>query len=575
MLKRIQYILFFTIIFSFTQGQNHNRATGVQTTVCNPMDLNYRFSLDGISRREGADPTVVLFQNEYYLFVSKSGGYWHSTDLIHWDFITSKELPFEDYAPTAVVIKNTIYFMASNNNAPITIYKTTNPKSGKWEVANANFPIAMTDPDLFLDGNRLFLYYGCSNKDPLYAVELDINTLNPISKPIECFNSNKTVYGWEQFGNYNELPENPWIEGAWMNKYKGKYYLQYAGPGTRFKSYSDGAYVADNPLGPFTIAKHNPISLKPEGFATGAGHGCTFVDKFGNYWHIATMVVTVRDKFERRLGLFPAFFDKDGILATFTTFGDFPIKIPQKKINKPEELFPEWMILSYKKNIEASSEIEGHEKSNASDEEIRTSWSAKTGNSGEWISIDLSKESMIHAVQINYAENETNLHGYHPDQKYQYLLEYSNDNKTWKTVIDNRKNQKDVPHHYTQLPKPIKARYLKLTNYGVPDGTFAISDFRVFGNAQGKKPVNEDIFSVKRNPLDKRSVSLKWDKQNDVIGHNVRYGIAHDKLYHTYQVLGNDEITIRSLNALETYYFTVDAFNENGVTKGTKIVEVK
>ena len=39
-----------------------------------------------------------------------------------------------------------------------------------------------------------------------------------------------------------------------MTKHNGKYYLQYAGPGTEFKSYSDGVYVSDKPLGPFTIA---------------------------------------------------------------------------------------------------------------------------------------------------------------------------------------------------------------------------------------------------------------------------------------------------------------------------------
>ncbi|WP_366186147.1 family 43 glycosylhydrolase [Flavobacterium ovatum] len=572
MFKKCLYILLLLVL---THCQSSKQMDAMQTTVCNPMDLNYRFSLDGVSRREGADPTVVLYQDEYYLFASKSGGYWNSKDLIHWDFITSTDLPFEDYAPTAVVIKNTLYFMASNNKAPISIYKTTNPKSGKWDVANANFPIAMTDPDLFLDDDRLYLYYGCSNVDPIYAVELDLKTLNPISKPIECFNSNKAIYGWEQYGDYNDQPGNPWIEGAWMNKYKGKYYLQYAGPGTRFKSYSDGLYVADHPLGPFTIAKHNPISIKPEGFATGAGHGSTFEDKYGNFWHIATMVLTVKDKFERRLGLFPAFFDKDGVLATYTTFGDFPIRIPTKKVSQPEALFPEWMLLSYGKPISVSSEIEGHEKNNASDEEIRTYWSAKTGNLGEWISIDLQKEAVVKAVQINYAENDTHLYGYNSNQKHQYLLEYSVDNKNWKTAVDNRKNQKDVPHDYVQLAKSIKARYLKLTNYSVPDGTFALADFRIFGNAQGKSPAAETDFSIIRNSADKRAVTLQWKPQNDAIGHNVRYGIAPDKLYHTYQVLNKKEITIRTLNANQTYYFTVDAFNENGIAKGTKVVELR
>jgi hypothetical protein len=38
--------------------------------------------------------------------------------------------------------------------------------------------------------------------------------------------------------------------------------------------------------------------------------------------------------------------------------------------------------------------------------------------------------------------------------------------------------------------------------------------------------------------------------------------------------LGKESISIHSLNTAHKYYFTVDAFNESGVTKGTKIIEV-
>ena len=46
------------------------------TTVCNPLNLNYRYQLDNPSRREAADPSMILFKGKYYLFASKSGGYW-------------------------------------------------------------------------------------------------------------------------------------------------------------------------------------------------------------------------------------------------------------------------------------------------------------------------------------------------------------------------------------------------------------------------------------------------------------------------------------------------------------------
>ncbi len=558
------------LILSFTAAKTKPE----HKTICNPINLSYRFSLDKPSRREAADPVIVLFKNEYYLFASKSGGYWHSTDMADWDFITSAELPFEDYAPAVVAIGDTLYFMASGN-APVSIFKTADPKSGNWKIVNSAFPISMTDPDLFLDDDgRLYFYYGCSNNAPIHAVELDRGTLNPKGKPVDCFNSNSIKYGWEQTGDNNNNTDRPWIEGSWMTKHNGKYYLQYAVPGTQYKSYCDGVYVADNPLGPFKVALHNPFSYKPAGFINGAGHSCTFQDKYGNYWHITTMTISQKHMFERRLGLFPVFFDSDGTFYTYTGFGDFPFSIPDRKINGPDELFPQWMLLSYKKPVEVSSELQGYPKDQAVDEEIRTSWSAQTGNKGEWISIDLGKESVVNAIQVNFAENQAQLYDRNPKIYYQYLLEYSDDNKIWKLLVDKTTNRTDIPHDYIQLKTPVRTRYIRLTNYHVPDGTFAISGFRIFGNGQGNKPEAVRNFNVIRKSTDRREVKIMWDKESDAVGFNIRYGTRADKLYNNWEVLGADSLIIRSLNSDLKYYFSIDSFNENGVTKGKKVVVI-
>ena len=545
-----------------------------QKTLCNPVNLSYRFCLDTPSRREAADPTMVVFKGEYYLFASKSGGYFHSTDLINWDLITTKDLPLEHYAPTAVVMNDTLYFMASAP-APVKIYKTADPKSGNWQVANAAFPIGMIDPDLYVDDDgKLFFYYGCSDINPLYGVELDPITLNPIGKPIAIMNSNKEVNGWERKGDYNDAPGRPWIEGAWMTKYKGKYYLQYAGPGTEYKSYSDGVYIADQPLGPFTIAVNNPFSYRPEGFIASAGHSSTFQDKYGNYLRISTMTISQKHMFERRLGIFPAFFDKDGELHTYTGFGDFPYTIPTKKITTADEIFPGWMLLSYKKPVQVSSELPGHPKAFAADEEIRSYWSATTGKKGEWITMDLQQECTVNAVQVNYAENETTLFGRSDEMYYQYLLEYSTDNKNWTIAEDKTQNKTDVPHDYIEFKKAIKARYIRLTNHHVPSGTFALAGLRVFGNAGGKAPATTGEFTVVRSEKDRCVATVKWTATPGAVGYNIRYGTAKDKLYQTYQVLGTDSVTIKSLNSSQQYFFTIDCFNENGVTKGKEIKEL-
>ena len=571
--RKIVLLLACTTASSITFSQT-TLNTANQTTVCNPVNLSYRFCLDTPSRREAADPTMVVYKGEYYLFASKSGGYFHSKDLINWDLITTKDLPIEDYAPTAVVMDDVLYFMASAA-APVKIYKTSDPKSGKWQIASSSFPIGMIDPDLFVDNDgRLYFYYGCSNINPIYAVELDKKTFNPIGKPVALFNSDKINHGWERKAEYNnDLKESPWIEGSWMTKRNGKYYLQYSAPGTEFKSYNDGLYVADKPLGPFTLAKHNPMSYKPEGFAASAGHGSTFQDKYGNYWHVATMTISQKHMFERRLGIFPTFFDKDGVMYAYTGFGDFPYKLPTKKINGPGELFPKWMLLSYNKPVEVSSELSGHPKLSIADEEIRSYWSAQTGNKGEWLSMDLQKLSTVNAVQISYAENNMNVFGRGDGIYYQYLLEYSTDNKTWKTLADKTKNTRDAPHDYIELKAPVKARYIRLTNYRMPSGTFALAGLRVFGNAGGHAPAPTDDMSIERE-ADRAIVKLNWKKSTDAIGYNIRFGTAKDKLYHTYQVLGTESVSINSLNTAQKYYFTVDAFNESGVTKGNKIIEV-
>lgn len=576
-MKKILFSILFLAAIALTYGQSGNvdKKDSKQTTICNPLNLSYRFCLDEPSRREAADPTMVMFKDEYYLFASKSGGYFHSTDLISWDLITSAELPLEDYAPTVVEMRDSLFFMASAN-APVKIYKTSKPKTGKWEIAKTDFPIGMIDPDLFLDDDgRLFFYYGCSNSKPLYAVELDPKSFNLIGNPVECFNSNKADYGWEQSGDYNDQPENPWLEGSWMTKYKDRYYLQYAIPGTQFKSYCDGVYVADKPLGPFKLSPNNPFSSKPEGFIDGAGHSSTFKDRYGNYWHISTLTISQKHMFERRLGLFPTFFDSDGTLYTYTGFGDFPFIMPQKKISSPDELFSKWMLLSYKKTVAVSSEMPGHTKNLANDEDVRTYWSAQTGNKGEWISIDLGRQCKLNAVQINFAENDTKILGRDPKTYYRYLLEYSDDNKSWKSLADKRLNNTDVPHDYIQLSTPVTGRYIRLTNYYMPDGTFSLADLRIFGNAPGNLPATVENFSITRNQNDKREVKLKWNKKSGNVGFNIRYGSQPDKLYHNWQVLGVDTLTIRNLNRLQEYYFTIDAFNETGVTRGVKSKEVK
>ncbi len=543
-------------------------------TVCNPVNISYRFQYDEPSRREAADPTVVLFRDEYYLFASKSGGYWNSGDLISWNFISCNQIPTEDWAPTAVTIGDTLYFMAGNNYK-CSIYKSTSPKEGKWDIAKDSLPWSIGDPALFLDDDqRLYFYWGCSDKNPIYCIELDYrNNFNPIGERVSLISSHPDQYGWEVPGDFNDRYESStWIEGAWMNKINGRYYLQYASPGTQYKSYADGIYTSEEPLGPFTLAAHNPFACKLGGFANGAGHGSTFTDKYGNRWHIGTVTVSVKHMFERRLALFPAFLDDDSVLYTVTKYGDYPMIIPKKKVSNFSGFFPGWMLLSYKKPVAVSSTVDRQSPTFINDEEIRTYWAAQSGRNTEWATIDLVSQCSVYALQINFAEHNTQIFGREEEHYYQYIVESSVDSIKWQVLADKSGNKFDNSHDYIQLDRGVNCRYIRIRNLHVPGGNFAICGLRVFGLGRGVKPSPLSQLKVNRDTADRRSVTLNWNKPENVTGYNISFGSHPKKLYQNYLVYGDTSLTIRNLNVHQTYYFSIESFNENGITS-TYILE--
>lgn len=374
----------------------------------------------------------------------------------------------------------------------------------------------------------------------------------------------------------------PFIEGAFVNKWNGKYYLQYAGPGTELPVYGDGVYISDNPLGPYTFMPNTPFSFKPSGFITGAGHGSTIEDEYGNLWHASTMRISVNKNFERRVGIFPAGLDEDGFLYCNQNFADYPIVIPDGKFDA-RLLVPHYMLLSYKKRCEASSVYNGHDVYQALDENIRTWWCAK-GSKGEWYKLDLGKIYTPHSIQLNLAEEGIPVEKHDSKEcapllagkryidsnraiKTRYLMEGSEDGVNWFVIRDASKVDTDLTHDYIILPKGTKLRYVKVTSVELAyNAKFAISGLRVFGLDNKDKPAAVTDAEVIRT--DELTAKATWKKAEGAIGYNLRYGIAPDKMYTSYQVYGIENLTLTALNKGQEYWFCVDSFNESGVTEG-------
>lgn len=527
--------------------------------VTNPINLNYRFQFDDPGYREAADPVCEYFNGKYYLFASKSGGYWSSTNLADWNFIPCKTITqIENYAPSILVLDDYLYWIASGSK----IFKTNTPDIDNWEEIDTKFNIGVTDPAFFRDDDgKVYLYWGCSDKDPIEGVEVDPqNGFAPIGQPIVLIEHHIEKYGWEIQGENNELGTVGWNEGPCMIKHNGKYYLQYASPGTQFRSYADGIYVGENPLGPFTYMENSPFSFKPGGFIGGAGHGHTFLDKFGNYWHVASMKISQRHMFERRLGLFPVYITEDGKFAQHSVWTDYPFIIPQEKTDfNKTNLSLGHALLSYKKPIEASSSLDGFPASNANNEQVENWWSALTGNPGEWLKVDLGSNLEVKAIQINFADQDFTIRAPHELFAYQYYIEASNDNENWKTIVDKRNNTKDAVHELIVPEKPIHARYLRIINAKELPGKFSISGFRVFGKGNREIPGEVTGINIKRNPQDPRRFSITWDKQENVTGYIIHVGINENQLLNAITVFDN-QYEGGWFNRDSEYYFKIEAF---------------
>ncbi|MBN8666091.1 MAG: family 43 glycosylhydrolase [Chitinophagales bacterium] len=590
------------ILFFFLFSMSAFVSGAQQRTYCNPINIDYGYSpIPNFStwgrHRATADPVVVTFKGDYYLFSTNQWGYWTSPDMLNWTFHSRKFLrPWnkaydELCAPAVGIIGDTMIVFGSTYTRQFSIWMSTNPKANEWKPLVDSFEIGGWDPSFFTDDDgRLYMYNGSSNRFPMYGIELNRKTMDPIGTREEMYLLEPWRFGWQRFGEHMDNTFlDPFIEGSHMTKYKDKYYLQYGAPGTEFSGYADGLIIGKSPLGPFE-AQSDPLSMKLGGFVRGAGHGATFQDLYGQYWHISTTVISVKNTFERRLGIWPTGFDKDDQMFCNTTFGDYPHFIPGPGFKGNNygngghsEYFTGWMLLNYNKPVQVSSTLGNYVPNHAVDELAKTYWSAKTGNKGEWIQTDLGNVSTVNAIQLNYAdqdvsfpkEMDTIFLGKSLGLYHQYKLYSSLDGKKWTLLVDKSQNKTDVPHDYVELTKPVQARYIKLENIQMPTGKFAISGFRVFGNGNGAKPDKVEGFIVLRTQKDKRSAFIKWKPVDNAFAYNIYYGTAPDKLYTSIMVHANNEYWMKSMDLLKPYYFSIEAVNENGTSERTEVMKVE
>ena len=102
-------------------------------------------------------------------------------------------------------------------------------------------------------------------------------------------------------------------------------------------------------------------------------------------------------------------------------------------------------------------------------------------------------------------------------------------------------------------------------------GSFSIFDLRVFGKGPAHKPAAVTELSACRGE-DPRRITIRWTPVPGADGYILRWGVRKDALYSSCET-SESELELGLFSVGQTYWFSVDSFNEGGLTRGKTVVE--
>ena len=545
------FFIFFVSTIYTTQAQAGSEVPVIGQTprYCNPLPM-----VSGQGGNASGDVTVIKEDGKYYMYCT-GGGAWVSEDLLNWTFHRVANVPT---APDVFKFNGSFY-MAGNDGSHNgtqsregSVFKSDNPLGpfeniGIWKNTGwvENGWNGAFDIEMFLDDdNTPYLYYSGRGVSGIYGVPLDPNDITRLAdKPTHLFSFNSD-HIWERYGEMNEYPDVAWVEGPWMQKHNGIYYLQYSASGTQWKTYAEGYYMGKSPLGPFTYAPNNPLLRKTDGLVTGTAHGSVVEGPDGNLWQFYTIVLS-NPPGCRRIGMDRIEIDEDGLMSVKVT--DTPQWAPGAVTNPTEGDSGSIPVTINKlRAMNAlstySSQQTGHDATYAIDNSSGTWWEPETTDTQPTLTIELSPATAYDVVQLFTIDSVRLMFGgggrggfggfgrgtagtrggtgrgtagtrgmgtgrgmpgatapttspvttetapARPTTNgYQYKIEVSDDGETYKMALDMTKNDIARSTIFEEIP-PVKCRFVRLTMTNWPGSTLGIIEFTVFGKSAGSLP---------------------------------------------------------------------------------------
>ncbi|CDC71912.1 glycoside hydrolase family 43 [Candidatus Colimorpha enterica] len=443
--------------------------------------------------RSVSDPSVLYENGKWYLYPSY-GMAWISEDFVTWKHVRTTPYNMK-YSPVVVPFQGR-YLMTSHSNG---LYESDSPLGdfrflGDFILPSGE-PFCPIDPALFVDDDgRLYLYGFYFGKETrkyviptgTYGVELDpSNPRQLLSDPITLFSfDNKNE--WEHFGENRQDTLSGWIEGQWMLKKNGRYYLIYASSGTEYSSYCMAAYYSDEgPLQGFQLQKNNPILESRHGLIRGAGHGCVVEGPRDTLWAFYTISLAYSHIYERRIGMDLLAINKEGELYAphgVTNTPQFGPGISADPVaNNGTGLF--CLTARQRAFSRVSSHAPGHEGFYALDDSMLTFWQPSNDDPLPSLTVHLQAPYRVQAARLLFREIGMDYQAGRYPGPIRYTVEgcIDNDLDEWVTLLDCRENTEDRNCDFRTFPA-ITCESVRLTLFGAPDGIIpGVIDFSVFG----------------------------------------------------------------------------------------------
>jgi hypothetical protein len=403
--------------------------------------------------RETADPSVIYYEGKWYLY-SSCGMAYYTEDFVNWKHVRLE--PYDiGYAPTVVRWNNKFLLTACLAK----LWEADNPLGPFKEIGPMldydGKPLEeWKDPMLFADDDgSLYAYWGLGGKG-IKGAPLKPDEPNRLAAPEKYLVAFNPDHEWERYGAFNEHKYRSYCEGSWMFKYRGRYYLTYAAPGTEFRTYGMGAYVSDSPLGTFYYLPDSPFMKKTSGLIIGPGHGSIVEGPNGTLWAFYTCHVGNSHIFERRIGMDAIEVTPDGRLVSRGA-SEVPQWAPGVLANPADDNDVGWKPITANKPARASSYSPGRTPNYAVDNSLTTWWEPLTNDASPWLICHALDLFNVYAVRIHWSETGLDYDSGAVPSPIKYIVELSpnRDGDAWFKVVDESNNDEDMLIDYKTFPQ--------------------------------------------------------------------------------------------------------------------------